>query len=276
VLVLRRCALAVSVLHDVDLRLGLTGIRLPGTPVVQVGWAEARRALATADPEGHEAYRRLHGWLTARRWIADSAPEKLTRTARPVALPPDAPVHPGADWAHRRVLGDALDVGLGFVGLDPARPDDVVIVPAGALQAAGVDTVRLWTAADAYLETMGRIAAARYDRDPTAPLRPLGDCDVLTLLAAQTFRAALVATTGGMRTVAVPMRTRGWLDLSRIDPAFALAAAAATEPDQRGFDRPVLLTRDEVTAARTGGRPAAAALADPAGRTEGLRPALFR
>ena len=53
-----------------------------------------------------------------------------------------------------------------------------------------------------------------------------------------------------------PMRTRGWLDLSRIDPAFVLIAAAVTEEADRGFVRPLLITRDEVVLAAAVGRPA--------------------
>jgi hypothetical protein len=59
------------------------------------------------------------------------------------------------------------------------------------------------------------------------------------------------------------MRRRGWLNLGRIDPAFAAAAAAATPPAERGFDRPVLVTRDEVVMAPAGGRPAEIVLRDP-------------
>jgi len=54
----------------------------------------------------------------------------------------------------------------------------------------------------------------------------------------------------GMRSVAVPTRSRGWLDLSRIDPTFAIQAAAAVAPADRGFERPILITKDEVVHAR--------------------------
>jgi hypothetical protein len=53
-----------------------------------------------------------------------------------------------------------------------------------------------------------------------------------------------------MRTVAVPTRNRGWLDLNRIDPAFSAAAAQLTTAEERGFDRPLLVTREEVVIAR--------------------------
>ena len=79
-----------------------------------------------------------------------------------------------------------------------------------------------------------------------------------------------------MRAAAVPMRRRGWLDLTRIDPAFTAAAAAATAPEERGFSRPVLLTADEVTMAVDGGRPAEIVLRDKAVEPPHLRAVLFR
>src|SRR5512144_3083051 len=109
---------------------------------------------------------------------------------------------------------------------------------------------------------MGALAAARWWREPEGPLRPMGDCDVVTLLGSLRLRVTLTASSGGMRTAAVPMRDRGWLDLRRVDPAFALAAAAATPVDRRGFTRPLLLTADEVAMARAGGHTAADALRD--------------
>jgi hypothetical protein len=101
---------------------------------------------------------------------------------------------------------------------------------------------------------MGEMAIDRIKRTPTSPLRPMGDCDVVTLLGSRTFRCGLVdQPADGMRTVAVPMRNRGWLDLTRIDPAFSAAAARLTDIEDRGFDRPLLITRDEVTLARMHG-----------------------
>jgi hypothetical protein len=114
------------------------------------------------------------------------------------------------------------------------------------------------------LERTGRLAAERLLRDGSAPLRPFGDLDVLTLLGSTAFRAALCeADPVGWRTAAVPMRTRGWLDLGRIDPAFAAAAALATEPDERGFDRAVLVTPEEIVMTGSVGRSARHALEDP-------------
>jgi hypothetical protein len=99
----------------------------------------------------------------------------------------------------------------------------------------------------------------------------------VTLLGSRTLRAALGAMDGtGLRAVAVPMRNRGWLDLTRIDPAFTSAAAAATEATDRGFERPLLVTVDEVTLAPAGGRPAEIVLRDPATASPDLRDVLFR
>jgi hypothetical protein len=109
---------------------------------------------------------------------------------------------------------------------------------------------------------MGAIAASRWRRDPAQPLRPVGDCDVVTLLASPVLRAALAGAQGGMCACVVPMRSRGWTELRRVDPAFAVAAVAATSDEQRGFDRPLLVTADEVGQAVDGGRPAQIALRD--------------
>jgi hypothetical protein len=67
-----------------------------------------------------------------------------------------------------------------------------------------------------------------------------------------------------MRAIAVPMRTRGWFDLARIDPAFVGAAYSATEDADRGFARPVLVTEHEIGLARPGGNIIDLALRDPA------------
>jgi hypothetical protein len=111
---------------------------------------------------------------------------------------------------------------------------------------------------------MGALAARRWELDPACLLRPMGDCDVVTLLGSSTLRGALVADCDGMCAAIVPMRVRGWTRLSRLDPAFGPAAAAATPPEQRGFARPLLITAAEVTQVRPGGSPISLALSDPA------------
>lgn len=264
----------MSVLDDVDIVPLDDGVILAGDNPVEVSWLELRRALAGADPADDLGRARVRDWLLGRRIAADVHPDHLREVARPVGLPVDHPLHPGLEWVRHRVLGDTLDLGFGFVGVGP-DPDEVVVIPQGALDAAGVDPAPWWPVARDYLERMGALAASRVAGGPV--LKPIGDCDVVTLLGSRALRAALCADDGtGLRAAAVPMRRRGWLDLSRIDPAFTAAAAAATSPQERGFTRPLLLTVDEVTLAPEGGRPAEIVLRDPAVETPHLRSVLFR
>lgn len=277
---LRRGLLAVSVLHDVDVEPCDDGVRLPGVPMLSVSESECRRALAGHDPESDAGRDRLAAWLVARRWAADLAgqagPERLRLALRPVGLPVDHLLHPGLDWVRERVLGDVLDLGLGAVGLDPADPDRVVVLPPAALEDAGIDAECAWVDATAELERLGALAAERLRLDPRRQLRPLGDCDVVTLLGSSALRRALAAASSGMAALAVPMRRRGWADLSLIDPAFALAAAAATGPADRGFSRPLLVTEHEVTQVPEGGRPVEIVLRDPAVDRPWERDVLYR
>lgn len=252
---LRRCALAVSVLWDVDLCPGEDGLILTGSTPVAVSWVEVRRVLAGADPGTPRARERLAGCLRPLRWLADAAPETLPDRARPLALPVGHVAHPGASWVRRAVLGGAVELGLAVVGLDPDDPDTLVPVPwMPTLASARVDAA-CWAHALSYLHQMGTLAATRTQTDPTTALAPLGDCDVVTLLSARIFRAALVGEHGGMCALALPMRTRGWTDFRRVDAAFAVAAAAATDPIERGFSRPLLVTMDEVVMVADRGAP---------------------
>lgn len=251
---LRRCALAVAVLHDVDILPATDGVVLPGRPDVHVRWAECRRALAGTPVDSDAGRARLARWLLLRRALADRPVELLQQNARPWGSPVDSPLHPGLDWVRRRVLGDALDLGFAFVGLDRSDPERPIPVPTAMLTSAKIDPAPWWTQAVVYLERMGEMALDRMKRAPRAPLRPMGDCDVVTLLGSMTLRAGIATPeVHGMRTVAVPMRNRGWLDLSRVDPAFSQAAARLTNLADRGFARPLLVTRDEVVQAREGG-----------------------
>jgi hypothetical protein len=271
---LRRLALAVCVLDDVDMVPTDDGVLLTGEDLVEVTWRELRRALAGADLEGDVARLRIRSYLIGRRIAADLDADTLRERARPIGLPVDHPLHPGLDWVRQRVLGGAIDLGFGFVGVG-SDPDEVVIIPQGALDAAGIDPAPWWPVAIGYLERIGAVAAGRLAAVPM--LRPIGDCDVVTLLASKTFRAALCdQESTGMRAAAVPMRRRGWLDLSRIDPAFTVAAAAATDEVARGFSRPLLVTVDEVTHSMLGGRPAEIVLRDKAAPSPHLRSVLYR
>jgi hypothetical protein len=252
------------VLHDIDVLPSPHGVVLPGPPDVAISWAECRRAIAGADPESDAGRHRLKRWIQLRRWIADHPLDDLAQRARPYGACVDSPLHPGLDWVRRRVLGDTLDLGFGFIGLDPAAPDLVMPVPHQLLRAAGIDPTPWWPTAVVYLERMGEMAAERLKRaSSNTPLRPMGDCDVVTLLGSRTLRQAMVeGVVGGMRTVAAPMRNRGWLDLNRIDPAFSAAAARLTAIEERGFDRPLLVTREEVVLAKADGDTIRAGLED--------------
>jgi hypothetical protein len=260
----RQLALAVSVLDDIDIIPADDGLVLPGVPDVFVSTADIGLAIRDAEPETTRAQSRLARWLRVRRALAERSLDELGENLRPVALPVDHELHDGPTWVRQRVLGGSLDIGPGFVRLDTTNPDRVVVVPQSVLDATGVDVTPWWRGATEYLENMGALATSRWRRAPKQPLRPMGDCDVVTLLASAVFRGALCADVGGMRAVAVPVRHRGWLELSRIDPAFAQAAAAIASDEERGFARPVLLTVDEVAVARPGGNPASIVLRDAA------------
>jgi hypothetical protein len=273
---LRRGVLAVCVLNDVDLEPADDGVLLHGRPDVWISWSECRRALAGHDPDSGSGRARLTDWLQARRWCADAGRDALELSLRPAGLPVGHVLHPGLDWVRERVLGDALDLGFGAVGIDPEDPDRVVLVPLPALDAAGIDPEVAWTGARALLEELGSLAAERAARDPKGQLRPYGSCDAVTLLGSRTLRSALAGRSGGMGAAVVPMRRRGWTRLALIDPAFGPAAAAATPAADRGFPRPVLMTADELTLAAEGGRPQEIVLRDKPADTPWLKDVLYR
>lgn len=175
-----------------------------------------------------------------------------------------------------RVLGGVLDVGLGVVALDPADPDRVELVAASVWRHARLDPMVGWPSAVVLLNRMGALAAARWREDTRGRLGPMGDCDAVTLLASRPLREALAGSDAGMRPAAMPMRRRGWTALSYLDPAFAPAAAAATDPERRGFTRPLLVTRDEVVMVAPGGNPGTIALADPLHADRSRRNVLYR
>jgi len=264
---LRRCVLALSVLEDVDIVATDEGA-LVGALDLSDGvrsllpWDEVAEAVGPMDPETAPARSRLHAWARARLALAQRDSDAWTPLARPVGLPVGHVLHPGQDWPCEHVPGGALDLGLGLVGLlgDAERVD---VPPPALLAAAGVHLRDAWPPARDYLERMGALVAARVEAGETV-LRPMGDCDVLTLLGSAALRAAVAASQSDhMQAAVVPMRRRGWLDVRRVDPAFALAAASATDPPDRGFARPVLVTREEVALSRDGCT-AAVALGDPA------------
>ncbi|MFC6238268.1 hypothetical protein [Longivirga aurantiaca] len=279
---LRRAVLSLTLTEDGavgDLQTRTDGVVHTGVDgdEMLVRWPELFLAVAHDGPgelTAAETCRRVGRWLRLRIALHDlmslpgtplEARARVLAKVRLRALPPDHPVHPGPSWPRRAVLGGALDVGLALRGVDDdGRPEHeaVGVLPAGVLIAAGIDVSEASMRAERHLSDMAVLASERVRRDTTSVLRPLGDADVLTLLASAELRAALVEG-HGMRTAAVPVRNRGWLDLGRIDPAFAISAAEITEPDERGFIRPVLITKDEVALIRSGGDPVAQSLSDP-------------
>ncbi len=244
---------------------------LPGGTAVS--WLELAEGCGP-EPEGMT--RRVARWLRLRhrvRTLVDTAgPDVLLGLVRPLALPVGHTVRPGPRWAVMDVLGGALELGLGLRHVDDDGrecAETVGPLPVGLLRCAGIDAVPLVRQAGQYLGEMAELAADRLLRTPSSPLRPLGDCDVVTLLAAPGFRHAVVRDAigvVGLRSAAVPDRRRGWLDLGRVDPAFARAAASLTDADRRGFARPLLVTADEIVQVRDGGDPHRFALADPVAR----------
>ncbi|MBX5446931.1 MAG: hypothetical protein IRZ27_00220 [Acidothermus cellulolyticus] len=264
---LRRCLLAVSVTADIDLTPTDDGAVIAGVPAVRLTFSEVAEAIRDAAPQTALARRRLLRWIRLRRALAERSIDELAESARPVGLPIGHELHPGPDWVCEHILGGCLDLGIGIVGLDDADPQRVVVVPPGVFRATNIDTTEWWRAAYEYLENMGALATVRWRREPRRPLHPMGDCDVVTLLGSAVFRGAIAADAGGMRAVAAPMRHRGWLELSRIDPAFVRAAAMLTDDENRGFVRPVLVTADEVCLAGDGDG-VRIVLRDPAARDE--------
>lgn len=277
---LRRGVLAVSVLDDIDLVPTAEGIQLDlgdaATAATDpdigfdgaIGWPELASALGPVDPESEPGRHRLRDWLRLRLLFARLGPVASWRAelaAVPVGLPVDHPLHPGPDWVREAVLGDAVDLGIGIRGLVGDDPDHVALLPPALARAVGLDTSLWWTALRARLEQMGELTVARLRRDGTDLIAPMGGCDVVTLMGARSLRTYLAQTDGtGMRAVAVPMRNRGWFDLARIDPAFVSAAAAATDDVDRGFWRPLLVTRDAVNLVASGGDVRTIVLRDPA------------
>jgi len=271
---LRRLVLAVSVLQDIDLDPSDAGVTIQSGRVIP--WAALRAAVSGHDPESPSARPVLASWLRSLQSVSWRSPEDLRDRARPVGLPRGHALHPGAGWVRHTVHGDCLDLGIGLLGIG-GDPDVVTVPRPGALLACGIDESLWWPEALRYLEEMGQLAADRYRLAPTAPLRPMGDCDVPTLLGSRALRLALSgAEHAGLRAAAVPTRNRGWLDLSRTDPAFALVAASLADDFERGFARPLLIAAEEVVLAREGGDPVLQALRDSASTVIVLRDVLYR
>ena len=273
---LRRGVLAVSVLDDISLVPTADGIRLEAgsgtsdTPpaTVDVAWTELADAVDGVDPESDAGRWRLRDWLRFRALFAElgsAAAWRAEQAAVPMGLPVDHALHPGPGWAREHVLGGVLDLGIGVRGLIGGDPDHVAVLPDALARAIGLSTDGWWPALRARLEDMGELTVSRLNRDGIGLISPMGGCDAVTLIGARSLRRHLATADGtGLRAVAVPKRSRGWFDLARIDPAFVVAAAAATNDVERGFSRPLLVTCDEVGLATPGGDLTTIVLRDPA------------
>jgi len=261
---LRQCVLAVSVLHDIDVTPRDDGFALSLAGPTDLTWFRILRLVGDRDPGGEVARGRIANWLRLRRAVLDGgAPlvERWSAEVRMVALPREHADHPGLGWCRESFRGGVLERGLGVRGA-LEDPDAVTTLYPDVFEGFAPDpeelATRWWTTALEHAERMGALAAARLRRDGTGHgvIRPVGGCDVLTLLTTSAVRRLLADSDHtGMRAVAVPMRTRGWFDLTRIDPAFTGAAWTATDPFAQGLPRPLLITRDEVGMAREGGDP---------------------
>lgn len=256
---LRQGVLAVSVLADLDLLPGTHGVVLPGLRAVEVPWSEVSAALGGYPPLSVAGRLRLTQLFTLHRAVAGlgpQTPQRLRSAARALALPPGHCLHPGRGWVRERVLGGALDLGLGLLGLGP-DPDRVVPLPASVAARAGISPTACWPAVRAHLDRMGALAAARVPGPiGRRVLGQVGGCEPLALLAAPALRAALAGLDGvGMATVAVPSRTRGWYDPGQLDRRYVGAVWSLTAEQDRGLPVPVLVTRAEVAVPQRSGCP---------------------
>jgi hypothetical protein len=280
---LRQAVLAVSVLDDVDVTPVDAGVVVGGAVTIFLPWADIRQAIGDHPPHSAIARKRLSMTLRLHDWAASAratAADQLRMAARLLALPPGHAMHPGPRWVRERVLGGALECGVGLVAmLDD--DDEVTPLPICVAEATGIDQAALWPALRAHAESMGTLAANRLRRDlagarrsagtatdQQAVLRPVGGLDVLSLLATSTVRSYLAGVDGsGMCAIAVPMRSRGWHDLARIDPAYVQAAWSATDEAHRGVNRPLLVTTHEVALGPSGGDTISLVLRDKAPQT---------
>jgi hypothetical protein len=245
---LRRMALAVAVLYDVDLLPRDSGLLLTGAADLQVEWPVIATVVEEAQRPGQRVSERaemaaLARWLIARRELALGA--KLCVRGIPVQHTD----HPGLRWIREVIAGDALSLGFGY------GPQSLPL-PAGVLEHTGRDAAATWSQARLELEELGTLAALRDKRRSQEAIRPLGGADVVTLLGARALRRELAAGEGdGLAALIVPLRTRGWRARSISDPAYGPALAAAMPAEDRGFERPLLVTADEISEVRGGGDP---------------------
>lgn len=267
---LRQAVLALTVLQDVDLVPGDDGVGLPGGGYL--GWADVEAALGPwAREPGHPVtQRRLRVAVEVVELLHAGGTQELVARLHAHGEPVHGSAgHAGLGWVRRVVPGAALHLGLGISDLPGvAGPSALPPLPTVAT-ALGTHAFVRFEAVRADLERLGQLLTDRLERDTTERrplvLRPVGTADVVTLLGSRRVRSFLADGDGtGLRAVAVPVRTRGWFDLARSDPAYVGAAWSASEPAERAFPRPVLVTADEVCSPSAGGDVLAGVLAEPA------------
>lgn len=269
---LRRSVLALAVLDDVDLEPRDDGVVLAAGG--SLDWDDVSAALGpwAVLPDHPVSRRRLRLAAEVAGVLALGGPDALLAMCHahgePVAT---AAMGCGDGLAREQVPGGLLSIGLGVSDLAAVPgPHPLPHLPSLVGPLAARLQVR-WTEVRDDLERLGGLVTERLLRDHREgrPLviRPMGTADVVTLLGSRRLRTALAQGDGtGMRALAVPVRDRGWFDLARIDPAYVGAAWNASEPLDRAFDRPVLITADAVAApVRSGDVLGGGVLVDPAG-----------
>lgn len=289
---LRQAILSVCITEEIDVLPHDQGVLVPGPDDPSPGgapaatrptpdrylvrWSEMEQLCsphAAASPGGRRRLAtllRLHGAVAA---LGSAAGSALRDAVQVIALPAGHVDHLGPRWAVGAVPGGALWIGPGVVwpggwaaeppqGWAADRPSTALVMPLplppSVLAAAGVKLADCWPAAAARAARMSETAAELLNRDGAQAglLTSVGGCDVLTLLAYPALRRALAAGDGvGMRTVGVPRRSRGWWDLTTIDPDYLPLAWRATDDAERGVPGPLLVTEDEVVAVPLRGRP---------------------
>lgn len=255
---LRQAVLAVSVLDDVAVSIDIGAGDRPGDPAVLVTGEEGRSTRLTwSDIEvavgrwshepGHEVPRGRLRTVMAAALLAAAGSAHLAAAARIRVEPEASGLHDGPTWARMR-LGRGVCAGWALAPDALTAPLPLIPVPSLVPYLPGEAD---WALALRTTERLADVLVERLRRDLAEQrplvLRPVADVDVCTMLVAPRLRAWLAGIDGdGLATLSVPDRSRGWTDLRRIDPAFVTAAWAATEPLQRGFARPLLVSAEEV------------------------------
>ncbi|MGL5828017.1 MAG: hypothetical protein ACRC0L_00425, partial [Angustibacter sp.] len=209
---LRRGVLAASLLHDLPLEVTALGVRTGPSwddraSWCSVPWPTLHEALNGAEPDSASGRLRLRDWLRARH-AADQS--DLRQRVVALALPREHALHPGPTWGVEPIMGGVLDLGLGLrhpiTDAAPRTPSEIITpLPTGATADIGLNTGPWWAPVLAHRDDMARLAVERLTRDGGSVLRPIGGCDVLTLLTSPILRRHLAQGDGtGMRVVGAP------------------------------------------------------------------------